>query len=102
MKKLGKIIIPILLIFAVILAIANNPSIDDFSNWCVQEIAGESPVGRALGALASTALSSALMQNVIQSFVSQKNYLLFSIFEVGEVRVLGVFNRFYNISEFYK
>ena len=103
MKKLAKFIIPLLLILAVVAAIATNPSKDDYCDWCIDNMASDERfMGTVLAAAASAAMSSSMIKNFIQRYVNQKDYILFSIFEVGEVRVLGIFGRFFDISEFYK
>ena len=99
MKKFIRFIVPLLLIITLIAAYANNPTIEAFSDWCIQEIMGDSPIGQTLGNLTSAVVSSSpLVRSLLQSFVTHKNFLFFSVFEFEDIKILGIFNNFFDIS----
>ncbi|MCL2023305.1 MAG: hypothetical protein FWG82_02925 [Oscillospiraceae bacterium] len=103
MKKLIAIVLVLALAVAAGYGFATNPTLDEFAEWFAQQggaelgsgLAGDGLLGGLLGSLASSAMSISIIQETIKNSVIQSNFYVFSIFMLDNVKVLGVFDRFY-------
>ncbi|MFB6317272.1 hypothetical protein [Saccharicrinis sp. FJH54] len=92
MKKIIRFLM-VLLLIAIILAAISNPSKDEFTDYCKTEYVNDSDSG--LEGIISRIAKGAV--GTIAAQATRHNYVVFSVYEIADVRFLGVYGNFYKM-----